>query len=104
MDLRIRYFDDCPNWRAADDVVHEALATLGLSETLVRHEQVTTMEAAERLGFTGSPTILVDGVDPFASLDDQPGLACRVYSTPDGLRGAPSLAQVVAALQSRERR
>lgn len=99
MDILLRYFDGCPNWREADTVLHQALATLGLSDEVVGYEQVTTVEDAERLGFTGSPTILIDGEDPFASSGARPGLACRVYATPDGLRGAPTVTQVVEALR-----
>jgi hypothetical protein len=41
-------------------------------------ERVETHEEAVRLGFRGSPTILVDGRDPFADGRGDLGLACRV--------------------------
>lgn len=53
-----------------------------------------TLEAAQRVGFRGSPTILVDGRDPFASGDEPVGLSCRVYATPDGPAGAPTTDQL----------
>jgi hypothetical protein len=52
---------------------------------------VTTPEDAEKLGFTGSPTIRINGVDPFAEPAQPPGLACRVYRTPTGLAETPDL-------------
>ena len=49
------------------------------------------------LSFHGSPTILVDGSDPFPA-SGPPGLACRIYDTPDGPAGTPSEDQLRAAL------
>jgi hypothetical protein len=53
---------------------------------------------AVRLGFRGSPTLLIDGHDPFASERDSVGLACRVYRTSEGKDGAPSVEDLRAAL------
>src|SRR5205807_9446173 len=65
-DVRLLYFDDCPNWRVADARLKAALVGMGADPDTVIYEQVTTIEQAEALGFRGSPTILVDGTDPFA--------------------------------------
>ena len=53
---------------------------------------------AERLGFHGSPTVLVDGVDPFADEHTPVGLACRVFRTPAGLGGSPTVEQLREAI------
>lgn len=98
MDVSLLYFDGCPSWTVARDRLAEALAQVGREGLPVRHVRVETPEDAERLGFTGSPTILVDGRDPFAAGTGQPALACRVYATPDGFAGSPTVAQLVAAL------
>lgn len=98
MDVRLLYSDGCPNWREADERLREALARLGL-DLAPEHVRVETAEDAERLGFRGSPTVLVDGVDPFADEAAPVGLSCRVFPTPDGLRGAPTVEQLVAALR-----
>jgi hypothetical protein len=60
-----------------------------------------TPEAASRIGFRGSPTVLVDGHDPFVTGDEPTGLACRLYTTPEGLRGSPTREQLRDALSSR---
>lgn len=95
MDVTLRYFDGCPNWELADrrlrDLAHEVGFTL-------RYEQVETPEEAERLGFAGSPTVLVQGVDPFATGDEPTGLACRVYETDDGPQGSPTVGQLRTVL------
>ena len=96
--VTLRYFDGCPNWRTADERVREALERTGRSAVEVQYERVETQDDAERLAFVGSPTILVDGIDPFAVADAPVGLACRVYATPEGLRGSPTVDQLVAVL------
>lgn len=55
---------------------------------------------AERSGFTGLPTIPIDGRDPFAEPGHAPGLARRVYWSADGLAGAPALDELRHALQA----
>ena len=97
-DVRLLYFDDCPNWRVAETRLKEALAGMGADPGAVICEQVTTAEQAVALGFRGSPTILVDGVDPFAHPDDPAGLACRLYRTAAGPQPAPTVEQLQAVL------
>jgi hypothetical protein len=61
--------------------------------------EVATPEDAERLRFRGSPTVLVDGRDPFAEEDAPVGLSCRVFRTREGLQGAPTVEQLVDVLR-----
>lgn len=92
--VTVLYFDGCPGWWLAV----ERLRALGVEPELQR---VETAGDVRRLGFTGSPTILVDGRDPFASGDERVGMSCRMYRTPEGLAGAPTLAQLRDALHGR---
>ena len=68
----------------------------------VGFQLVDTPEAAAAARFRGSPTVLIDGVDPFADRDAPIGLTCRVYLTSDGVSGAPSVAQLAEALRTRQ--
>ena len=52
--------------------------------------EIKTETDAQRWKFPGSPTIRFDGVDPFEQGEAHYGLECRVYLTPDGLRGWPT--------------
>ena len=64
----------------------------------VEYQRIETPEEATEHGFQGSPTVLVNGVDPFFDPDAGVGLACRVYRSPDGISGTPPvqrLAEVV---------
>lgn len=90
------YFDACPNWKVADQRLAEVAAER--PDITLTRRQVSTTEEAERVGFHGSPSILVNGVDAFAGADAGIGLACRVYATPDGPAGAPTLEQLRAVI------
>jgi hypothetical protein len=47
----------------------------------------------------GSPTLLIDGVDPFAGPDQPPSLSCRLYRDEAGRAGgAPSVQALRQAL------
>lgn len=96
MDIALLYFDGCPNWKVIDQRLTEIAAER--PDIVVTRHQVDTIEEAERVGFHGSPSILVNGVDAFAAGDAGIGLACRVYTTPDGPAGAPTLEQLRAAI------
>jgi hypothetical protein len=96
--VRFLYFEDCPNWRVAEARLKEALAGIGADPAGVLYEHVTTVEQAAAVGFRGSPTILMDGVDPFAHPDDPTGLACRIYRTATGPQPAPTVEELRAVL------
>ena len=79
MKIELLYFEGCPNWQLADTRLREALHAVGAAKTPVTYRTVGSPDEAERLGFRGSPTILVNGRDRFAAPGDPAGLACRIY-------------------------
>ncbi len=92
MDVTLLYFDDCPNWRITNEHLEALNGEIGGLE--ISRVEVTTPDDAERYRFRGSPSVLIDGRDAFADPDDPVGLSCRVYQTPDGPAGSPTLAQL----------
>ena len=54
--------------------------------------------------FVGSPTILINGLDPFGAARQSPAYACRVYATPAGLSRVPPLGDVISALTAASNR
>ena len=98
MRITILTVPDCPNTPVAAERITAALAGRPASVELV---EVTEEAEAARLGMTGSPTILLDGVDPFAAAGAVPGLSCRIYRGSDGAAaGAPSVQDLTTALSA----
>lgn len=98
MAVTLLYFDGCPGWATTETRIREALQRVGLPDAALTLRTVETPMEAEAVGFRGSPTVLIDGIDPFAEPDAPVGLSCRLYETPDGLLGAPTIEQLVRAL------
>lgn len=97
MQVTLLYFDGCPNW----EVTYRRLETLaGELGFALGTRTVDTPEQAEALAFRGSPTVLVDGRDPFTTGEEPVGLACRVYVTDAGLAGAPTEQQLRDVLEA----
>jgi len=97
MEVTLVYFDGCPNWRRTNDHLSALAAELGFS---LHTRRVVTPEEAEDLQFRGSPTVLVDGRDPFANPDTPVGLACRLYRDEVGFTGSPTIEQLLSAIRS----
>lgn len=92
--VQLLYFDGCPHWREMEDLLRRALDLSGVTAT-IEHVHVDTQEAADRHGFVGSPSLLLDQRDPFRSSPGAFGLTCRVYPTPGGPGGTPTLEQLL---------
>lgn len=101
MAFELQHIDDCPNWEVASERLREALIATGHGEDPVVTRTVRDPNEAEQMGFAGSPTIYADGIDLFPTADDGGALACRVYKTPAGLAGAPTVEQLVDAITTR---
>ena len=70
-----------------------------VTELPVATREIGTTEDAVAHGMAGSPTLLVDGVDPFGGSPDECGVACRIYRDERGrMVPAPSTAQLRAAI------
>lgn len=94
--IEILYAADCPNLPVARSRVHEALRAARV-HAVVEEFEVGSLEEAERLGLRGSPTIKVDGVDPFAG-GGEVSISCRLYRSEGRPRGSPSVDDLVAVL------
>jgi hypothetical protein len=95
VEVTVQYFEGCPNV----ELLRQRLTAAGCDLRAVRFEPIGSAEEAERLGFRGSPTILVGGDDPFAVGTAPVGYACRFYVTEVGREGAPSAEQLATALR-----
>jgi hypothetical protein len=101
--VELLYFDGCPTYKAAEKTLKEVLAAEEDIEANVKLVAVNTDEVARRLRFPGSPTIRVDGRDLFPRPErDDWRLGCRVYATPEGLKGSPTTEMLREALKRRD--
>jgi hypothetical protein len=95
MELTVLTVPDCPN--AA--LLAERLVAVGVAQDQVVWTTVTSDEQAAKAGMHGSPTLLLDGVDPFAEPGAPTGYACRLYRGPGGaVDGAPTAAALAGVL------
>ncbi len=99
MVIDLLYVPNCPNRATARRHLDTALLERGLKAEVREHEVASTADAV-RVAMLGSPTIRIDGRDPFADPDDGPSLSCRLYRGEHGVTGAPSVGQLAAALAS----
>ena len=97
MKVELLYVDGCPHWKTMARQLDTLAAELGLSWTPIL---VETPESALDFQFHGSPSLHVDGADPFATPDTPVGLACRIYQTPNGPSGTADINRLREALRS----
>jgi hypothetical protein len=89
------YFEGCPHWHDAQERIQDALAQVGRDDP-VKLQLVSNEAEAHAHHMAGSPTILVDGRDPFP--DGGPAWGCRLYPGEAGLEGAPSVKRLIELL------
>jgi hypothetical protein len=95
MRIEVLFFKGCPNYAPTVERLRTVLRQEGLS-TDAEYVEVADAAAAQRLGFIGSPTIRINGVDiePELRTSAQTGVACRRYSG-----GLPSEEMIRAAIR-----
>ncbi|WP_406178078.1 hypothetical protein [Streptomyces canus] len=100
MKIEVLVVPECRHRKLVEERLRQALNESGLSTTGFTTRVIADLAEAESSWFKGSPTILIDGRDPFAEDGSVPSLACRVYRSLDGPAGAPSVDQLQRALQA----
>ncbi|MEW5975774.1 MAG: DUF2703 domain-containing protein [Acidobacteriota bacterium] len=100
MKVEVFYFEGCPNHQAAVQRVKEILREEGLAAEVIE-VNVPDQKTATRLGFLGSPTIRVNGLDvePSARSCRDAGMTCRTYVEHGRRVGLPSRNLVRTALK-----
>jgi hypothetical protein len=100
MRIELLHIDDCPNSTQALERVEAALILLGRTDVEVHMRLLANSSEIEDTGFAGSPTITVNGADIFPAGAPASDLACRLYMTPTGLSGVPTVDQITEALKN----
>src|SRR5215813_13104282 len=98
MELMVLAVPSCPNAPVLERRLAMVLA--GRPAVTVTRQVITEAADAARWGMHGSPTLLVNGRDPFAGPGVAPAVACRLYRGEDGrLDGAPTVAALRCVLE-----
>jgi hypothetical protein len=93
MRVQVLTVADCPNGPVLIERLADALADR--PDVEVEHQVIVDAQEAARLGMHGSPTLLLDGRDPFTAARNRAGLSCRLYRGADGhVEGAPSVREL----------
>ncbi|MGW3353416.1 alkylmercury lyase family protein [Nonomuraea rubra] len=101
MELMVVTVPDCPNAPMLEARLAQALAETGAAApATITRRTVDDAGQAARWQMRGSPTLLIDGHDPFADPAMPTGLTCRMYRDEQGrLEGAPSVTALRRALE-----
>jgi len=97
MEIEILHVPGCPNLGLARARLDAALAQTA-TVAVVREVVVADPADANLLGMHGSPTITIDGHDPFGQPATGPSLSCRLYWSGDNTDGAPGLLELIEAI------
>ena len=93
MEVVLLSVPDCPNATLLSHRLQEVL--VGRNDVRVSHQVVQDDDDAAKNDMHGSPTLLIDGIDPFASPDIATSFSCRLYHGDDRrIHGAPSVEQL----------
>ena len=77
MNVTILHTEDCPN---LVPLLAELQSLIGdRADITLTTMAIRSGDEALPLGFHGSPTILIDGTDPFPAPPEPVGLSCRSY-------------------------
>lgn len=93
MKIELLYFDGCPSWENSLKNLEVALLEENLSAS-IEMVKVTDDDEAMRLKFLGSPHFRVNGHDLWPEERESYSLSCRVYPTPEGFKGFPTVAML----------
>ena len=100
MRIEVLYFDGCPNHRSAIERVRQVLEEEGLSAEVLE-VNVSEPSIAQKVGFLGSPSIRVNGLD--IELDARRertyGMMCRTYPVNGRREGLPSCEMLRRAIR-----
>jgi hypothetical protein len=90
VNIQLLYFEGCPSWETGLEMLKTALK-LDQFDDSVELIKVQDDSEAARLKFLGSPSFRAAGQDLWPEERDSYSLSCRVYRTPEGMQGWPSV-------------
>ena len=78
--IEFQYFSGCPHAKDSLQNLRRAMTEMGIAEDELQIIVVPGPEAAQRIKFQGSPTILFNGIDIYSGKKPEGfSYSCRVY-------------------------
>ena len=78
--IEFQYFSGCPHAKDSLQNLRRAMTEMGIAEDELQIIVVSGPEAAQKIKFQGSPTILFNGIDIYTGVTPQGySYSCRVY-------------------------
>ncbi|MGD9750975.1 MAG: hypothetical protein AB7W59_08270 [Acidimicrobiia bacterium] len=99
MQIDVLVIPGCPNSEIAMSRIHTAITRAAIPTPTVTRHVITDLPQAQAHGMCGSPTILLNGHDPFAYPGASPSLSCRLYPREHGTQGCPTEDELINALR-----
>jgi hypothetical protein len=90
LQVELLYFDGCPSWEPSLVSLKTAIEAEQISAEL-KLVKIDNSDQAQREHFLGSPSFRVNGTDLWPEERSRYSLNCRVYKTPTGMRGTPTI-------------
>jgi len=99
MKVQVLYFDDCPHYLPAVELIADTLRSEGIDAEIER--VAVTTEQAQTHAFPGSPTVRINGLDvePEARIQSGYGFGCRTYLHNGKRTGMPSRQLIESAIR-----
>jgi len=88
--ISLLYFDGCPSWQVALENLQKVIENDKIPAEICLIK-IESLEQAQQERFLGSPSFRVNGKDLWPEERKHYTLSCRVYQTPHGLKGSPSI-------------
>ena len=99
MKIELLYFDGCPSWQTGLSNLESALREEGVAASIQMIKVNDEAEASQQK-FMGSPSFRVDGTDLWPEARETYSLSCRVYPTPTGIKGFPTVEMLRTKIHS----
>lgn len=93
MKIQLLHFGGCPSRQSGLKNLQAALKANGL-DVSVELVKVLDNDDAARRKFLGSPSFRIYGIDLWEEKRDTYSLSCRVYATPEGMKGSPTVSML----------
>ncbi|MGH9187020.1 MAG: hypothetical protein ACRD0U_14560 [Acidimicrobiales bacterium] len=100
LDVEVLTVTACPHRDLTLDRLRQALDRLGAPPMRLTERVIDDSAEAVSARMYGSPTVLIEGHDPFAAGDIEASVSCRLCPTATGFEGAPSVDDLIVALTS----